>query len=217
MLIFVGWDSKMQDVAETLAFSIRKHSTMPYNIRYLKLPELNFHRDDKTGNTEFTYTRFLIPHLCNYKGTALFIDNDMLCLSDIQEIAELDMSKYAIRCKKHNQIVTLPTKMDGKPQEAYPRKNWSSFMLMDCSKLKCWTKEAVETQSSSWLHRFEPIPDDLIGDIPEGWNDLDYLKDNTKLIHYTSGGIWNNGREFNDIDAGYLWLKTYYEYKNKLQ
>jgi len=215
--IFIGWDSNMQDVAETLAYSIKKYTTIPINIQYLKLSELDFHRNDKTGNTEFTYTRFLVPYLCDYKGVALFIDNDMLALADFKEIAALDMSKYAVRCRKHNQIVKSSIKMGDKPQEAYPRKNWSSMMLMDCSKLKCWTKEAVETQSPAWLHRFEPIQDTLIGDIPDGWNDLDYSTPSTKLIHYTSGGIWNNGREFNDVNAGNLWLKAYYEYKSMSQ
>ena len=32
--------------------------------------------DDKLGSTEFTFTRFLVPLLNNYKGWALFCDSD---------------------------------------------------------------------------------------------------------------------------------------------
>ena len=33
---------------------------------------------DKLASTEFTFTRFLVPHLMNYKGWALFIDCDII-------------------------------------------------------------------------------------------------------------------------------------------
>lgn len=210
--VFIGWDSGMTDVAETLAHSLKMYSSIPLDIRYLKLHELDFHRNDKTGNTEFTYSRFLIPHLCNYEGKAIFMDNDMFCLpkGDLKELDDLDMTNYAIRCRKHNQVVKTETKMDGKPQEAYPRKNWSSFMIMDCSKLKCWTKEAVETKSPAWLHRFEPILDEQIGEIPDGWNDLDYHDGNTKICHLTTYGPWHG---WTDLPQCQLWFKYYYLYK----
>lgn len=212
--VFIGWDSNMIDIAETLAYSLKKYSSIPLDIRYLKKSELDFHRNDKTGNTEFTYTRFLVPYLCDYKGKALFMDNDMFCLpgGDLKELDDLDMTQYAIRCRKHNQIVTSNVKMDNKPQEAYPRKNWSSFMLMDCAKLKCWSKEAVETQSPKWLHRFEPVPDEQIGEVPDGWNDLDFHDENTKICHLTTGGPWNSDKWL-DAPQCQLWYKYYYLYK----
>src|SRR5207248_1848606 len=81
----------------------------------------------------------------------------------------------------------------------YPRKNWSSLMLMNNALLRAWTKEAVETQTGAWLHRFEPIPDEQIGDISTEWYVLDHMTGPTKLLHDTSGGPWLPGCE----DAGY--------------
>jgi len=61
---------------------------------------------------------------------------------------------------------------------------------MNCAELTAWTKEAVENRPASWLHRFEPIADKKIGDLPKGWNDLDVINSDTKLVHYTEGGPW---------------------------
>ncbi|MEI7780750.1 MAG: hypothetical protein WCJ18_02355 [Planctomycetota bacterium] len=68
----------------------------------------------------------------------------------------------------------------GREQSSYPRKNWSSL----------WSKEVVATQTGAYLHRFQDIHDDRIGEIPSTWNMLDWMDETTKLIHYTNGGPW---------------------------
>jgi hypothetical protein len=189
--VFIGWDSRFPEPADVLAYSLRKHSSIPLEIRYLKLAELPLRRaEDPLASTEFTYSRFLVPWLCNYQGTAVFMDNDMLCLGDIRELAELDMRPYALRVVKHDYHPTNTVKMYGCPQTTYPRKNWSSLMLMDCAKLRLWTREVVETQTGAYLHRFQDIPDELIGELPRTWNTLDWMDEHTRLIHYTNGGPW---------------------------
>merc|ERR1711916_200606 len=94
-----------------------------------------FWREDKTGATEFTYTRFLVPYLNNYEGWALFCDSDFLWTCDVNEVFEkYSDSKNAVSCVKHNYTNCHgKTKMDGRPQEFYPRKNWSSLMSFNCS------------------------------------------------------------------------------------
>jgi Glycosyl transferase family 8 len=189
--IFIGWDSRFPEPADVLAYSLRKHSSIALDIHYLKLPDLRLKRThDPLASTEFTYSRFLPPYLCNYQGTALFLDNDMLCLSDIREIAELDMTGLALRVVKHDYQPAATVKMNGAVQTSYPRKNWSSMMLMNCEKLTLWSKDVVETATGAYLHRFQDIPDAQIGDLPKTWNTLDTMDANTKLIHWTSGGPW---------------------------
>ena len=63
-------------------------------------------------------------------------------------------------------------------------------MLMNCEMLDHWTKQVVETQTGAYLHRFEDIPDEQIGKIPDTWNVLDEMDETTRLIHYTNGGPW---------------------------
>ena len=94
--IFIGWDSGQAEPANVLKYSLEKHSSIPLDIRFLKLQELDFNRPlDPLQSTEFTYSRFLVPHLCGYESKAIFIDCDMLCLGDIKELYDLDMNKLS--------------------------------------------------------------------------------------------------------------------------
>ncbi len=205
--IFIGWDSRFPEPADVLAYSLVKHSSIPLQIHYLKLDELKMSRQhDPLASTEFTYSRFLVPHLCNFRGTALFLDNDMLCLGDVSEIAALDMQPNALRVVQHDYQPTNAIKMYGCPQTSYPRKNWSSMMLMNCSKLRIWSKQAVETQTGAYLHRFQDIPDEQIGELPKTWNTLDWMDGTTKLIHYTNGGPWFE--QYRDHPHADVWFQA---------
>jgi glycosyl transferase family 8 len=204
--VFIGYDSREDIAYRVLRYSLEKHASAPLDIRPLILRELDFPRKfDPLASTEFTYSRFLIPHLCDFKGRALFMDCDMVCVADIMEIFNLDLTEYWLRVVKHDHRPTTTIKMDGKAQTQYPRKNWSSFMLLNCEQLTCWTREAVLTQSGAWLHRFEPIPDEKIGDISFDWNVLDHYEPGSKLVHYTEGGPWFDN--YKDHPFGDLWLR----------
>lgn len=203
--IFVGYDPSQHIAYEVLKHSLHKHATEPIDVRPIDAAELTeFDRPvDPLASTPFTYTRFLVPWLCDYEGLALFMDSDMLALGDICELFHEDMTGLALRVRQHDYRPSETVKMGGKTQTQYPRKNWSSLMLMDCAKLGAWSKEAVETQSGAWLHRFEPIPDEQIGDLGTEWNVLDHITGPCKLLHYTSGGPWLPGCE--DADHADLW------------
>jgi hypothetical protein len=211
--IFIGYDPSQQIAYDVLEFSLRRHATEPIDVQPIdadKLPD--FDRPvDPLASTPFTYTRFLVPWLCEYRGIALFMDSDMLALGDICELFHLPMDGLALRVRQHDHRPTDTVKMGGKVQTQYPRKNWSSLMLMNCSELTAWSKEAVETQSGAWLHRFEPIPDERIGDLSPEWNVLDHMTGPTQLLHYTSGGPWLAGCE--DADHADLWHAYREEYE----
>lgn len=189
--IFIGWDSRFPEPADVLRYSLLEHASIPLDIRYLKLHELGLERPhDPRASTEFTYSRFLVPHLCGFSGKAIFMDSDMLCFSDIRELDDLDMGGLALRVVKHDYRPDNTVKMHGCEQSAYPRKNWSSLMVMSCDRLRIWSKAVVATQTGAFLHRFQGIPDEGIGDIPVAWNSLDRMDGGTRMIHYTNGGPW---------------------------
>lgn len=214
--IFIGWDSREPECSDVLAYSLRKHASIPLDIHYLKLAELDFDRPlDPLQSTEFTYSRFLVPHFCHYEGKAVFMDCDMLCLGDIKELNDLDMGPYALRVVKHDHRPIEKIKMDGKIQTTYPRKNWSSLMIMNCAELGLWSKQVVENMSGAYLHRFKDIPDDRIGEIPNTWNTLDWMDEHTRLIHYTKGGPWFE--EWRDHPYGAIWLQYLDEYRRSIE
>jgi hypothetical protein len=87
------------------------------------------------------------------------------------------------------------TKFSGMPQNDYPRKNWSSLMLFNCSHPSCknLNLENVNTKSPKYLHRMEWCDDNKIGHIPFHYNYLIgyYFTNDAKAIHYTEGGPWH--------------------------
>lgn len=209
--IFIGFDTSQREAYHVLCHSLLKHASIPVTIYALVLSEFQaytswWRRHDPLQSTEFTYLRFAVPWLCDYKGTALFMDSDMLCRGDIAEIFGLSMGEYALRVVKHDHQPVNQFKMGDKVQTVYPRKNWSSMMLMDCSKLTLWGFDACNDWSGKQLHRFEGIPDEQIAELPLGWNVLDHYDEHTKLIHYTEGGPWLPG--FEKHPFGDIWFEA---------
>ena len=203
MKVFVGYDTR-----EDIAYQVCKHSIeskqSDASVRPLKQQEL---RDagwytrgiDKLASTEFTFTRFLIPELCNFKGWALFMDCDMILKTDIKELFDQADNQYAVMCVQHDYSPSATTKMDGQQQTVYPRKNWSSVMLFNCGHKsnQTLTQDLVNNPeiTGAYLHRFSWLKDKEVGELSPEWNWLvghyKEPKDGTpKLIHYTGGGPW---------------------------
>ena len=64
-------------------------STKPVAITPIALNNLkdDFVRErNNLSSTEFSFSRFIIPHLMNYQGWALFMDCDMLMFEDISKL-----------------------------------------------------------------------------------------------------------------------------------
>jgi len=201
MKVFVGYDTR-----EDIAYQVCKHSietkSKLADVRPLKQQEL---RDagwytrpiDKLASTEFTFTRFLIPELTNFKGWALFMDCDMILTTDIKELFDQADPKYAVMCVQHDYTPKEGTKMDGQKQTIYPRKNWSSVMLFNCGHPSnaALTQDLVNDPeiNGAYLHRFSWLKDEEIGELDHTWNYLVGVYDDIetpKLIHYTEGGPW---------------------------
>ena len=199
--IFIGWDSREPEAAEVCEYSILKHATVPVEIHFLKQEELRaqgiYTRDlDPQSSTEFTFTRFLVPYLCNYQGNAVFVDCDFLFEHDVKELFEYANDNAAVAVVQHDYQPTNTVKMDGKTQYLYPRKNWSSLMLFNCAHPDCQTltPEIVSSQTGEFLHRFAWTGYE-IGSLDKTWNWLvnwyhEPQDGKPKAIHYTEGGPW---------------------------
>ena len=214
--IYVGWDSREDIAFQVCAETLRRHASRPLEILPLKLPDLRdrklYWRDlDKLGSTEFTFTRFLVPHLAGYEGWAMFCDCDFLWTRDVADLFALTDDQYAMMCVQHDYTPPETTKMDGAVQHQYPRKNWSSMMLINCGHIKnrALDLETVNRENGAFLHRFQWLDDTEIGSVPETWNWLEGWYDKPEgappaAIHYTRGGPWFE--EWRDVDYGELWI-----------
>lgn len=201
MKVFIGYDTR-----EDMAYQVCKHSILARNkdvdVRPLKQQELRdtgwYNRPiDKLASTEFTFTRFLIPELANFKGWAVFMDCDMILTTDIKELFDQADDKYAVMCVKHDYKVKEEFKMDGQKQTIYPRKNWSSVMLFNCghpSNARLDQDMVNEKElNGAYFHRFSWLEDSEIGELDHTWNYLVGVYNDIekpKLLHYTEGGPW---------------------------
>jgi lipopolysaccharide biosynthesis glycosyltransferase len=214
--IFIGYDSKEKVAFNVLSYSLLKNSSQPLSITPIYLNNLkdSFNREASSlASTEFSFSRFIVPHLMNYEGWGIFMDCDMLNLVDINELWSLRDEKYAVQVCKHDYIPKSQTKFLGNVQTVYPKKNWSSFILFNCNKCRNLTKDYVNTASGLELHQFKWLDnEDLIGNLPLEWNWLadEYeTKQDVYNIHYTEGGPYF--KDYKDCAYSHLWFNLFKE------
>lgn len=215
--VFVGYDPREDIAWRVCRHSILRHASAELMVSPLKQPtlrELGLYARPADGpaSTEFSLTRFLTPYLAAHNGWSLFVDCDFLFTGDLARLFDsLDPSK-AVYVVKHDYSPVNALKMDGKSQSAYPRKNWSSFMIFNGRHpaVKALTPQVVNTATPAHLHRFGWIQDDeMIGELDLKWNFLvgEYARPASlpHAIHYTNGGPWFP--EWVDVDFGDLWTR----------
>lgn len=211
--VFIGFDPRERDAYLVAEHSLRKHASIPVDVQPLVLEQLRWKRlyrrpteiregrlwDQISGApmaTEFALSRFLVPHLALYDGWALFCDCDFLFRADVAELLGLADQRMAVHVVKHPFLdLSSDSKMDGQIQMAYPRKNWSSFMLWNCGHE---AHAGALPRFNRWrglrLHQLRWIPDDEIGELPIQWNYLEGISPRLTgcarrpaAVHFTRG------------------------------
>jgi lipopolysaccharide biosynthesis glycosyltransferase len=196
--VFFGFDPREAIGAHVFMASILARASAPVHFIPLHLPTLaGYTETGRDGSNAFTYSRFLVPWLCDWTGTAIYCDGaDMIVLGDIANLAAMQDMRSAVQVVKHDYVTEHPRKYVGTEMEAdnrhYDRKNWSSVMLINCANY-AWRKitpESIKLMDGETLHRFSWIEDDRIGALPEEWNHLvteTPPNPEAKLVHYTLG------------------------------
>jgi hypothetical protein len=173
--IFIGSDIYNVKAERALIFSIKHHASVPTECNIMS----RFDQDDTWTDwqctdqwaTCFSCFRWGIPAACGFEGRAIYLDSDQIVLTDIAELANIDLKGKAIG--------TTP-------------KRESSVSVFDCAKFKDWDQfqldhlkeHAAKTGSYyKWLR-----DNGEVEFISQQWNCLDgdgYDPLDTKLIHYT--------------------------------
>lgn len=190
--VWIGWDHTQMCAWNVAAFSLRSNSSVSLDVQRLAKTRLEAMKlytrptgftehgcywDEISGapmSTGHAIARFLVPHLCDYEGWALFTDGDVLFRADVAQLFAMADPAYAVQVVQHHHAPVQTEKMDGQIQTAYARKNWSSVILWNCGHPanKAVTVELVNTVPGRDLHRFCWLGDELIGALPARWNVL---------------------------------------------
>lgn len=170
--VFLGFDSRQPLSFNVLQHSIVSRSSVPVSIIPLNIRSMPITR---VGLTEFTWSRFLVPYLCGFKGSAVFMDSDMLCLSDIEKMSAWVKAggDYAVAVRKSPQ-----------------RFEWASVMRFNCEHPanKILTPEFIEKAPA--LHGLQWLDEGLVAELSQNWNHLvgyDKPCSGMSLIHFTQG------------------------------
>ena len=207
--VFIGYDPREAIAFHVCANSIIRQASRPVCIIPLALNLFQDYTETHTdGSNQFIYSRFLVPHLMDYTGWAIFIDGDMIVRGDIVELWELQDPYKDVMVVKHDYKTRMPVKYLGSKNEDYPRKNWSSVILWNCNSHpnRKLTPDFIQQATGAQLHRFSWVDDKRIGELPPEWN---WLPDeygpnlDAKLLHYTLGAPCF--QEFADTPQGNEW------------
>ena len=213
--IYVGYDSRFPLAYEACKRSINKYAPNVFVKPLIKdeLQKLGLYQreDENESSTEFTYLRFLIPYLQGYQGHTIYCDSTMMWRSDPREMTKYLNKHMAAAVVQHN-ISSCPsaTKLGNQPQVYYPRKNWASVILFNCSHPECrrLIPKVIKEQTPKWLLEFDWIENPAsLGMIPLEYNYLigyysDPMSDSgIKAVNYTDGGPWDvNYRDLDFVD-----------------
>jgi lipopolysaccharide biosynthesis glycosyltransferase len=207
--VFIGYDPREAIAFHVCANSIIRQASQPVCIVPLALNLFQDYTETHTdGSNQFIYSRFLVPHLTEFTGWAIFIDGDMIVRGDITELWNMQNPYNDVLVVKHDYKTKMPVKYLGAKNEDYPRKNWSSVILWNCNSFpnRKLTPEFIQRATGSELHRFTWLDDERIGELPPEWNWLpdEYgINKDAKLLHYTLGAPCF--QEFADTPQGDEW------------
>jgi lipopolysaccharide biosynthesis glycosyltransferase len=212
--VFIGSGEASLVERKVLIYSLRKHTQSELDIYVLNGTHNAIEINDQEpilapmslklkyrNVTEFSLYRYLIPKICNYRGKAIYLDSDTICLTDIAELFETDLGIHHFIAKRE-----------------YGGDWGLSVMLIDCE--KCYfdliryffeidkgryTYTDFNRMSQAFL-KYHPF---AIAELDPNWNAFDFYNSKTKLIHYTN--LFTQPWKAYNHPFGELWFEYFYE------
>lgn len=206
--VYIGYDPREEDAYNVCFDSMVHYGADEGRITDLDLFSLHangmYTRNDAPGqryidsvanepySTEFSFSRFLVPRLCNLQGFAMFVDCDFMFRANMAGLFGQFDPRFAVQVVKHDFRPTAFFKMDGRIQYTYPRKVWSALMLINCEH-PGWarlTVDMVNTLTKVKLQSFCWLADEEIGEITPEWHWIDGHSDINQepaAVHFTHG------------------------------
>lgn len=181
--VFVGAEKEQRLAYEVLKYSINRFSSCDVDVYHLgdeiqrNYPEFSGFTAGLPTGTPFSLQRYAIPHLCDYKGSAIYLDSDMQVFSDVKALWNMPVGPDGFSAAKTRPEWKRPPQL--------------SVMLIDCEKVN-WRVDAISERLRNGLsyeefNRLGPDQREVFRSIPAEWNSLESYEENvTSLLHYTS-------------------------------
>jgi hypothetical protein len=194
-IIFIGSGEASTLERKVLIHSLRKVASRPIEIAVFNGTHNTLEREGRKPElmpmavrvkylniTEFSNYRYLIPQLCGYQGRAIWLDSDMICLTDIAQLFDSPLDGADLMAKSF----------------LGPRGStrWGlSVSLFDCARCRFDLDQyADEIEAGHYLYNdvhqmTEPFLSRhplRLARLDDRWNSYDEWAPDTKLIHYTN-------------------------------
>ena len=189
--IFVGCDPNNCDLEQmmVLDYSLHKHTQHALEIVWMQLshdPASDWYSDSHSNigwrtekwATPFSGFRWAIPAICHYQGRAIYMDTDIIVLSDIAELWQQPINDHAmVMAKGGKSVARLCT------------------CLWDCAKAKAHLPPLDEIKSNPKSHKLlmkkiKQQPN-LVQPYTDSFNCIDGEDlpiENIKILHYSDMG-----------------------------
>jgi hypothetical protein len=171
--VVIGSSREQKLPSLVLEYTIKKNAVIPPRIVHtydMKFPDAI--KPENRAKTGFSFNRFAIPEIVQWKGSAAYLECDQIVFRDVAELFSIPFS---------GATVLRP-------------KNQASVLVLDCSRLK-WNVQAIVNGLDASEFKYQDLMDSLCVEpaenircaIPEEWNSLEhYIQGKTALLHYTS-------------------------------
>lgn len=195
--VFVGCDPNNCDLEQMMVvdYSIHKHASQPVKIEWMQLshdPDSPWYVNVQNGQgwrtenwaTPFSGFRWGIPAACNYEGRAIYMDADMVVLSDLAELWNHPIEGEA--------IVAAKEVHDHAKGKRFTR---LCTCIWDCAKAKdkipdLETLHADPDQHKKLMGKFKKHPE-WVQAYTAAWNCVDgegLPIEQMKILHYSDMG-----------------------------
>jgi len=187
--IFVGTDSRMGKAETVLEHSLKKHSSEPINIHWMRAEDLGFEIGNESGKwnigrkagkpytspgwaTDFTCFRFAVPELCGFEGKAMYLDADMYVRRDIAELWNTPTTRGYSCVGPRTDVAVLRC-------DRFTFPEWPSLGQI---KRSAW-------KIGDYCKLLQKYGQYELGALPNKWDCLDgkgYHPEKTALVHFTN-------------------------------
>ncbi len=174
MKVYIGTEPAQWLPTEVLKHSARRRTKGEIEFHELKGIPIKLNLKMYTG---FSFYRFAIPEACQFEGRALYLDADIVVLSDLEELFQKEMEGKGVLSRPNTPV------------------SWyTSVMLLDCAKLTHWRVQEWATMINGKIASYTGTlwgdPSGLsyrdFGPLEEKWNGLEAADETTKILHYTN-------------------------------
>ena len=182
--VVIGTEPTQYVAQRVLEYSIHQHASVPVEVVGGQQSQ------KRVGGTKFGFVRFLVPSICGYQGTGIYMDADQVVLGDVADLAAELQAPKAVGLVRNIQGTFA-----GKP---VAERNETSVMVLDCARLRDW--DPAHMFDRVVPNKAEPGPEqirykdfmrlawldqDLIQPIDPRWNHYNLVREDTRLVHFS--------------------------------